>query len=70
MKVDFPFWGGQQSEWGQGPGYKIRIARGTEGWFHHHSPASTDAQIQQQVMKEWNELITTVESLLVKGTGA
>ena len=70
MKVDFPFWGDQQSEWGQGPGYKIRIARGTEGWFHHHSPASTDAQIQQQVMKEWNELITTVESLLVKGTGA
>ena len=70
MKVDFPFWGDQQSEWGQGPGYKSRIARGTEGWFHQHSPASTDAKIQQQVMKEWNELITTVESLLVNGTGA
>jgi hypothetical protein len=68
MKIDFPFWGSQQSEWGQGPSYKFRIARGTEGWFHPHSPASTDVQIQQQVMKEWNELITTVESLLVKGT--
>lgn len=70
MKSDHPFWGDQQSEWGRGPGYKARIAQGTEGWFHHHSPASTDAQIQQHVMNEWNELITTVESLLVKGTGA
>jgi hypothetical protein len=70
MKIDQPFWGDQQSEWGRGPGYKDRIARGTEGWFHHHSPATTDTQIQQQVMKGWNELITTVESLLVKGTGA
>jgi hypothetical protein len=70
LKIDFPFWGDQQSEWGQGSGYKIRIARGTEGWFHHHSPASTDAQIQQQVMQQWNEIITVVESLLVKGTGA
>jgi hypothetical protein len=68
MKIDHPFWGDQQSEWGRGPGYKIRIAQGTEGWFHHHSPASTDAQIQQHVMKEWNDLIGQVESLLVKGT--
>ncbi len=32
--------------------------------------ASKREEIQQQVMNEWNELITTVESLLVKGTGA
>ena len=70
MRIDQPFWGDQQREWGRGAGYKIRIAQGTEDWFNHHAPASTDAQIQQQVMKEWNELITTVESLLVKGTGA
>ena len=70
MKADAPFWGDQQCEWGQGPGYKIRVARGTEGWFHHHSPASTDTEIQQRIMQQWNELVTQVESLLVKGTGA
>jgi hypothetical protein len=68
MKSDNPFWDDQQNEWGKGPGYKSRIAQGTEGWFHDHSPASTEAHIQSQVMKDWNELITTVESLLVKGT--
>jgi len=70
MKSDDPFWIEQKSEWGQGPGYKNRIARGTEGWFHHHSPASTEAQIQQRVMEDWNALITQVESLLIKGAGA
>jgi len=70
LKADSPFWGCQQSEWGQGPGYKGRIAQGTEGWFSRHSPTSMDAQIQWQVMKEWNELIATVESLLENGSGA
>jgi hypothetical protein len=70
MKADQLFWGDQQSEWGRGSGYKVRIAQGTEGWFHHHSPSSTDAQIQQRVMQQWNELITEVESLLVKGVSA
>jgi hypothetical protein len=66
MENDHPFWVVQQNEWGKGPGYKNRIARGAENWFHHHSPASTDAQIQQRVMSEWNELVNTIESLLVK----
>lgn len=70
LKGDDIFWTEQKSEWGQGSGYKNRIAQGTEGWFHNHSPASREAQIQQRVMHDWNEIITQVESLLTKGTGA
>ena len=72
MRVDSSFWGSQQREWGQGPGYRDRIARGTEDWFqfHQHLQVSKDEQIQLQVMKEWEELLATVESLLANGTGA
>ncbi|MBK9317153.1 MAG: hypothetical protein IPM55_23320 [Acidobacteria bacterium] len=69
MKSDQPFWANQKSEWGQGPGYKNRIALGTEDWFHHHSPTHTEAHIQQRVMQDWNDLITQVESRLTKGAG-
>ena len=70
MKADDPFWTKQQGEWGRGPGYKGRIAQGTEGWFHHHSPAVAEAHIQQRVMHDWTELVAQVESLLLREAAA
>lgn len=70
MKADDPFWTKQQGEWGRGPGYKGRIAQGTEGWFHDHSPAVAEAHIQQRVMHDWTELVAQVESLLLREAAA
>ena len=66
LKGDFSFWSDQQDEWGRGPGYKVRIAQGTEGWFHHHPPAKQEEAIQQEVLNGWIALIEEVESLLLK----
>ena len=66
LKGDFPFWNAQQDEWGRGPGYKSRIAQGTEGWFQHHSPAKPEEAIQQEVVCGWTALIEEVESMLLK----
>lgn len=63
---DEPFWKKQRSEWGQGPGYKNRIASSAEQWFRDHSPAPQEQAIQTEVTEAWINLIREVESLLSK----
>ena len=66
LKKDEKFWDEQKKEWGQGPGYKSRIAFGTDTWFRHNSPAKAEQEIQGKVMQEWNKFIDLIESLTTK----
>lgn len=68
MKNDGPFWAEQQGEWGQGSGYKMRVAQGTENWFHEHNPSPVEADMQRQIMNRWSEFIRGIEALLLKTT--
>lgn len=68
LKGDGGFWTNQQGEWGQGPGYKVRIAEGTEHWFHQNNPAPKEKMIQEELAMSWAAMINEVEALLAKRT--
>jgi hypothetical protein len=64
LKGDFGFWQRQQGEWGQGSGYKSRVAAGTENWFRSNNPAPKEMLIQQEVSNAWRSLVEEIEALL------
>lgn len=66
LKGDDGFWSRQQGEWGQGSGYKSRVAESTEQWFRQHNPAPKEMAIQQDITRGWVGLVAEIEALLAK----
>ncbi len=66
LKGDPSFWAAQKGEWGQGEGYKGRIAQGTEHWFQTHNPAEAESKIQEEIMNRWVRFISKIEGLLMQ----
>jgi hypothetical protein len=66
LKKDDKFWVERKKDWGQGPGYKSRIAFGTDAWFKHNWSAKAEQELQVKVMHDWNKFIDLIESLTTK----
>jgi len=64
LKGDISFWKTQKGEWGQGSGYKSRVAASTEIWFRNNNPAPKELAIQQEVSNAWRSLVDEIEALL------
>ena len=66
LKEDELFWGKQKKEWGQGPGYKNRIAFGTDSWFRQNASSRQEQEIQTRIMADWHKFVDLIESLASK----
>ena len=66
LKNDQVFWSQQREEWGQGIGYKGRIARHTENWFGNVGAAQHERIIETEVMKAWSRFTDEIESHLLR----
>ena len=62
LKADIAFWVECDSEWGQGPGYRNRIADRTDRWFHQERAQELEVQLWSIIEKEWQGVL--VGSLL------
>jgi hypothetical protein len=58
---DERFWQVQKSQWGQGPGYKGRVAQGTETWFQQHDHSGDEAILTSTVTLKWKTLVKSIE---------
>lgn len=60
---DDRFWQGQKSQWGQGPGYKGRVAKSTEIWFQQHDRTEQDSILTSTVTQKWKALVKSIEAM-------
>ncbi len=63
MKIDALLWSRCVGEWGQGPGYKGRVAGHNRNWFtaDQHGIART---FEVLVANEWEQILSQVETIL------
>ena len=57
------FWYDLQKEWGQGPGYKIRISKGTNNWFKDGEPERLNKVIENKIADAWGAMLSKFEEL-------
>ena len=62
MKPDNPFWDSCKREWGQGQGYKDRVAGHHRAWFSAHP--ETQTIIAELVAEEWQKILDRVAAIL------
>jgi transcriptional regulator with XRE-family HTH domain len=58
-------WGWLQLQWGQGPGYKIRVSNKTQDWFLDLERQRLNDAIQRRIASMWKELLEKFEDLVV-----
>lgn len=64
LKNDGRLWLELQNEWGRGPGYKQRIANGTQDWFNEKSLERKEELVTQNLQEYWASLLTEIENML------
>lgn len=63
LKVDIAFWVECSSEWGQGPGYRNRIAERNERWFGAEPRKALEKELWSMIEKEWRGALARVNAL-------
>lgn len=63
-KNDIDFWQTCIDEWGQGPGYKIRVGNHNKEWFDNESRRLLGEEIKVLIGREWAQTLHNVSSLL------
>jgi transcriptional regulator with XRE-family HTH domain len=67
MRPDLDFWRSCHREWGQGRGYRERVAQRNERWFEDPGHDDGDARVIETVTSEWAASVAAVEELLDQG---
>lgn len=64
LKADPVFWQACMDEWGQGPGYKTRVAAHNRDWFDNESRRKLDVELKALIGREWAKTLQSVTELL------
>jgi hypothetical protein len=64
LKADPLFWQACMDEWGQGPGYKSRVAAHNREWFNNEARKKLEQELQALIAREWTRALANVTTLL------
>ncbi|GAB4062389.1 helix-turn-helix transcriptional regulator [Uliginosibacterium sediminicola] len=64
LKADPMLWQKCMDEWGQGPGYKSRVAAHNKGWFDNEARKRLEDELKALIAKEWTRALSNVTALL------
>jgi len=64
LKADPLFWQACMAEWGQGPGYKTRVAGRNRNWFDSEARRKLEDELKALVAREWARALQSVTELL------
>jgi len=64
LKLDPWLWLNCEKEWGQGPGYRDRVARRNREWFDAESRRNLEQELWEVVTREWGTTLERLSSLL------
>lgn len=64
LKADSAFWQACMAEWGQGPGYKSRVAGHNREWFDNEARRRLEEELKGLVGREWARALQSVTELL------
>jgi hypothetical protein len=64
LKADSNFWHACIAEWGQGPGYKVRVASHNREWFDNEARMRLEAELKALIVREWARTLQDVKDLL------
>lgn len=64
LKADSKFWQDCMGEWGQGPGYKTRVASHSREWFDSEARRKLEEELKALIAREWTRTLQSVTDLL------
>jgi transcriptional regulator with XRE-family HTH domain len=64
LKADPVLWQACMEEWGQGPGYKTRVAAHNRDWFNNEARKKLEEELQALIAREWTRALANVTALL------
>lgn len=64
LKVDSGFWLECEREWGQGPGYRSRVAERNQDWFRANSRRELEQEMFRLIEREWQSALKRMTALL------
>lgn len=64
LKADPLLWQACMDEWGQGPGYKSRVAAHNREWFNNEARRKLEVELQALIAREWTRALSNVTALL------
>lgn len=63
LRQDPQFWLENIGEWGNGPGYRVRVLRRNRDWFQENARHELEVQITAVLGREWGALLDRVGSI-------
>lgn len=63
LKADSAFWAACENEWGQGPGYKVRVSDHNRIWFTAAERTALEEELRSLIEREWKETLQRVTAL-------
>ncbi|WP_024300746.1 helix-turn-helix domain-containing protein [Methyloversatilis discipulorum] len=64
LKADPFLWQACMDEWGQGPGYKSRVAEHNREWFGNEARLKLEDELKSLIAREWARALANVTTLL------